>query len=1128
MQRSGRKELLPPAAIASPPSSSPQPAPSAKSKHRPTDEAAQQFHRNSLGDWSFVKTIGAGSMGKVKLAEHNTTHELCAVKIIIMASKVYQRNHANDAPPKSREEAKAREDEYQKELERDRRTIREAALGRLLFHPYICRLYEMVPMTSHYYMLFEHVEGSQMLDYIVSHGLLKERAARKFARGICSALEYCHRNNVVHRDLKIENIMINQKGDVKLIDFGLSNLYAPRKLLDTYCGSLYFAAPELLCATPYVGPEVDVWSFGVVLYVLVCGKVPFDDALIKNLHEKIKQGVVEYPAFLSKECVSLLLRMLVVSPRDRATLFEVSNHPWMNKGYEYRASSYVPKRIPLSLPLNPDIVKTIALFDFGTVSDISEQLTQILSSTEYQHAVDNWYRVTELGREYASDKSSATIPDPTGGFHPLLSLYHLVDEMRKRKKAKADAIRQRQAQQKQEKERQEHAEEEKNLLKQGARKLAGSPVPAEKTRPQEIAHAMSTPEATPAIAEAVAFTQSSDARITGPDTRAASGTQAPVVATPPANTQAATPVAAPKASTPAVPTKVPSNEDLPLLTIPQQAHTSSKNYVPTSGPTPSEALPEQQPTSPRETSPTMETLDPGKLSGFNNLFRRLSGKKKNSSPVRSNLSPRRSPAGSPSPIAGTPPTIPKVVLPPSPTKSQTSLKDPMVRRGVSMKVTAREKSSSSRVNLAEETKPQREAKLSVDKRSHKRSASTKVPGFVPVEYLPPLPSFNADNQVQRHASVDPQRTSGENHLKVESAAAQKASGRKMHPTARAKSVGGHVRKNSYHKSEKVPRALPNAMGSQNSDELIAQELGSIPYIPQLTEDEILEQYKHAKPNSMPSIEHCKTWFLKGFFSVQTTLGKPLPVIRYNIINVLTRLGVAFVEVKGGFVCSHAPSLQAEQSQLTLKGDVLSEYDHGKHTSDEEERKLYGDAFKLTSSLIDNEVFRTGTPDSGEKTPSRQPSLLLNTQMLSPKTHRLSNLIGSHRRKFLIRKRNGSGSVSMPPNTPATAKVLQSYDDDEEDHEEGGDEYDSVDSLSGLGVGGGSDMLISSKIKLRARHQHLGSISDEVRGGRLPLKFEIYIVKVPFIGLYGVQFKKLLGNTWNYKTLAGQILTEMNL
>lgn len=158
---------------------------------------------------------------------------------------------------------------------------------------------EMIIHQHHYYMIFEYVNGGQMLDYIISHGRLREKKASRFARQIGSALDYCHRNNVVHRDLKIENILISHSANIKIIDFGLSNLFDPVGHLSTFCGSLYFAAPELLNAKVYTGPEVDVWSFGVVLYVLVCGKVPFDDQSMPALHAKIKRGLVEYPVWLS-------------------------------------------------------------------------------------------------------------------------------------------------------------------------------------------------------------------------------------------------------------------------------------------------------------------------------------------------------------------------------------------------------------------------------------------------------------------------------------------------------------------------------------------------------------------------------------------------------------------------------------------------------------------------------------------------------------------------------------------------------------------------------------------------------------------------------------------------------------
>jgi serine/threonine protein kinase len=209
------------------------------------------------------------------------------------------------------------QDQHQSAADRERadhskevRTAREAAIVSLLNHPYICGMRDVVRTNYHWYMLFEFVNGGQMLDYIISHGRLKEKQARKFARQIASALDYCHRNSIVHRDLKIENILISKTGDIKIIDFGLSQL-------KTFCGSLYFAAPELLQAKQYTGPEVDVWSFGIVLYVLVCGKVPFDDQSMPQLHAKIKKGHVDYPPWLSAGSYTFL-QVLTAANRQQS------------------------------------------------------------------------------------------------------------------------------------------------------------------------------------------------------------------------------------------------------------------------------------------------------------------------------------------------------------------------------------------------------------------------------------------------------------------------------------------------------------------------------------------------------------------------------------------------------------------------------------------------------------------------------------------------------------------------------------------------------------------------------------------------------------------------------------------
>ncbi|CAK7263227.1 Serine/threonine-protein kinase [Sporothrix epigloea] len=400
------------------------------------------------GKWILGKVIGAGSMGKVRLATKEDSNEQVACKIIPRGST--DDNHATRADKERADQSK------------EIRTAREAAIVTLLNHPYICGLRDVVRTNHHWYMLFEYVNGGQMLDYIISHGKLKEKPARKFSRQIASALDYCHRNSIVHRDLKIENILISKTGDIKIIDFGLSNLFAPRGHLRTFCGSLYFAAPELLQARAYTGPEVDVWSFGIVLYVLVCGKVPFDDQSIPALHTKIKKGVVDYPNWLSNECKHLLSRMLVTEPRQRATMQEVLNHPWMLKGFSGPPENYLPKREPITLPLDQDVINAMTGFNFGSSEVIKTQLTHVIESEEYQRSVRLFQREKELAhpakdterrrgfnldfykrRNSNSSRDALTTPsteglavgnDPLNAFSPLVSVYYLVGEKHMRER----------------------------------------------------------------------------------------------------------------------------------------------------------------------------------------------------------------------------------------------------------------------------------------------------------------------------------------------------------------------------------------------------------------------------------------------------------------------------------------------------------------------------------------------------------------------------------------------------------------------------------------------------------------------------------------------------------------------
>ncbi|KAK4517683.1 uncharacterized protein ATC70_001024 [Mucor velutinosus] len=385
--------------------------------------------RRVIGKFFLSKTLGKGSMGKVKLALNTETNEKATVKI------VPRRLTLNKPTPPTKKERDV-------EISREIRTIREANIMLLLDHPFIARLDEMVLVDNFYYLFMEYVDGGQLLDYIISHGKLKERQARQFARQIASALDYCHRNSIVHRDLKVENILISRTGTIKIVDFGLSNVFSPHSHLSTFCGSLYFAAPELLDGRMYTGPEVDVWSFGVVLYVLVVGQVPFDDPSMAGMHAKVKQGHVEYPGHLSSDCKSLLQRMLVTHRKQRATMSEVIVHPWMNKGYDAPVENYLPKRKPLQLPIDMNVVRGMQGFEFGTEEAIKSELEAIITSEAYQSSA----RQVELMSEQPFEEApcshllrrrsfSYALNDPQSipaAYHPLVSIYYLVQERMQR------------------------------------------------------------------------------------------------------------------------------------------------------------------------------------------------------------------------------------------------------------------------------------------------------------------------------------------------------------------------------------------------------------------------------------------------------------------------------------------------------------------------------------------------------------------------------------------------------------------------------------------------------------------------------------------------------------------------
>ncbi|XQJ28765.1 5'-AMP-activated protein kinase catalytic subunit alpha, putative [Leishmania guyanensis] len=265
-----------------------------------------------IGSYVIRETIGRGSFGKVKKGRHVHTGEYVAIKIL------------------NRQKLKS--------ANMDRKIHREIEILQLFSHPNICRLYEVISTPTDMYLIMEYVEGGELYDYIVQKGRVRESEARYIFQQIVCAIEYCHHFRVVHRDLKPENILLGTGLQVKLIDFGLSNITKDGEFLATSCGSPNYAAPEVISGKLYFGPEVDVWSCGVILYALLCGCLPFDEDSIPLLFSKIKKGKYAMPSNMQAGPRELIQQILVVDPLVRLTVPQIRDNAWFNQRLPMRLS----------------------------------------------------------------------------------------------------------------------------------------------------------------------------------------------------------------------------------------------------------------------------------------------------------------------------------------------------------------------------------------------------------------------------------------------------------------------------------------------------------------------------------------------------------------------------------------------------------------------------------------------------------------------------------------------------------------------------------------------------------------------------------------------------------------------
>ncbi|KAG0488705.1 hypothetical protein HPP92_007516 [Vanilla planifolia] len=265
-----------------------------------------------FGRYEIGRLLGIGAFAKVYHARHMTSGQSVAIKVI-SKSKVLRGNLSGHV----------------------KREI--AAMGRLR-HPHIIHLIEVLASRSTIYFVMEYAKGGELFSRLSSRGRLPESQSRQLFHQLVSAVAFCHSHGVFHRDLKPENLLLDDRNNLKISDFGLSAIAADHLrgdgLLHTLCGTPAYVAPEILAKKGYNGAKIDVWSCGIILFVLNAGFLPFSDSNLMSMYRKIYRGEYRCPRWTSPELRWLISRLLDINPFTRITIEGILEDPWFRKGME--------------------------------------------------------------------------------------------------------------------------------------------------------------------------------------------------------------------------------------------------------------------------------------------------------------------------------------------------------------------------------------------------------------------------------------------------------------------------------------------------------------------------------------------------------------------------------------------------------------------------------------------------------------------------------------------------------------------------------------------------------------------------------------------------------------------------
>nr|CAD1829022.1 unnamed protein product [Ananas comosus var. bracteatus] len=279
--------------------------------YRSKSTASAPKVKRRVGKYELGRTIGEGTFAKVRFAKNSETGDPVAIKIL--------------------DKEKVLKHKLVEQIKR------EISIMKLIKHPNVVRLHEVMGSKSKIFIVLELVTGGELFDIIDNYGRMREDEARRYFQQLINAVDYCHSRGVYHRDLKLENLLLDACGNLKVSDFGLSALSQQIRgdgLLHTSCGTPNYVAPEVLEDGGYDGAAADLWSCGVILFVMLAGYLPFEDNNLMNLYKKISSAEYTCPSWLSFGAMKLIAKILNPNPVTRITIPEILVDEWFRKGYK--------------------------------------------------------------------------------------------------------------------------------------------------------------------------------------------------------------------------------------------------------------------------------------------------------------------------------------------------------------------------------------------------------------------------------------------------------------------------------------------------------------------------------------------------------------------------------------------------------------------------------------------------------------------------------------------------------------------------------------------------------------------------------------------------------------------------